>query len=141
MSTPADDEAFLRIVNVPRRGIGDASLALLGKYGARWAHPLLETARRAERIAELRPNVRDSFRSVADLIERLRQSAGAADPAMVLEQVLAVTGYEQYLAEEGPEGGERLGNVREVIAGAADWAEGPGATPRGERAGADGGPP
>ncbi len=107
IANPADDEAFLRIVNVPRRGIGDASLALLGQYGARWAHPLLETARSAERIAELRPNVRDSFRGVADLIERLRQSASAADPAMVLEQVLAVTGYEQYLAEEGPEGVER----------------------------------
>jgi DNA helicase-2/ATP-dependent DNA helicase PcrA len=42
---------------------------------------------------------------------------------MVLEQVLAVTGYEQYLAEEGPEGVERLENVRELIAGAAEWAE------------------
>ena len=123
IANPADDEAFLRIVNVPRRGIGDASLALLGQYGARWAHPLLETARSAERIAELRPNVRDSFRGVADLIDRLRLSAGAADPAMVLEQVLAVTGYEQYLAEEGPEGVERLENVRELIAGAAEWAE------------------
>jgi len=123
IANPADDEAFLRVVNVPRRGIGDASLQLLGQYGTRWAHPLLETARNAERIPELRPNVRDAFRGVADLVDRLRQAAGAADPAMVLEQVLAVTGYEQYLAEEGPEGVERLENVRELIAGAAEWAE------------------
>jgi DNA helicase-2/ATP-dependent DNA helicase PcrA len=139
IANPADDEAFLRIVNVPRRGIGDASLALLGQYGARWAQPLLETARSAERIAELRPNVRDSFRGVADLIERLRQAAGAADPAMVLEQVLAVTGYEQYLAEEGPEGVERLENVRELIAGAAEWAEVQDATTGEDGDGGDGG--
>ncbi len=123
IANPADDEAFLRVVNVPRRGIGDASVQLLGQYGTRWAQPLLETARNAERIPELRPNVREAFRGVADLVDRLRQAAGAADPAMVLEQVLAVTGYEQYLAEEGSEGVERLENVRELIAGAAEWAE------------------
>src|SRR5207302_467136 len=61
IANPADDEAFLRVVNVPRRGIGDASLQLLGQYGARWAHPLLLTARNAERIPELRPNVRDAL--------------------------------------------------------------------------------
>jgi DNA helicase-2/ATP-dependent DNA helicase PcrA len=48
---------------------------------------------------------------------------GQADPANVLEAILVATGYEQYLAEEGAEGMERLENVRELIAGAAAWAE------------------
>ncbi len=101
IANPADDEAFLRVVNVPRRGIGDASLQLLGQHGTRWAQPLLETARNAERIPELRPNVRDAFRGVAVLVDRLRQAAGAADPAMVLEQVLAVTGGDRPRAHRG----------------------------------------
>jgi len=123
IANPADDEAFLRIVNVPRRGIGDASLSLLVQAGVAWRKPLLEVARGATRVAELRPNVRDAFTGVAALVDRLRDGTGHADPATVLEAVLAATGYEQYLAEEGAEGIERIENVRELIAGAAAWAE------------------
>ena len=123
IANPADDEAFLRVVNVPRRGIGDASLAVLGRTAAGWQKPLLESARRASAIADLRPNVREALGGVASLLDRLRESVGQADPATALETVLATTGYEQYLAEEGAEGLERVENVRELVAGAAAWAE------------------
>ena len=123
IANPADDEAFLRVVNTPRRGIGDASLALLGRAAAGWQKPLLEAARRASSVGELRPNVREALAGVASLLDRLRETVGQADPATALETILATTGYEQYLAEEGPEGMERLENVRELVAGAAAWAE------------------
>jgi len=123
IANPADDEAFLRIVNVPRRGIGDASLSMLIQAAAAWQKPLLEVARGAARVAELRPNVRDAFMGVTALVDRLRDAAGQADPATLLEAVLTATGYEQYLAEEGAEGIERIENVRELVAGAAAWAE------------------
>ncbi|MGH7521227.1 MAG: ATP-dependent helicase [Gemmatimonadales bacterium] len=123
IANPADDEAFLRVVNVPRRGIGDASLAALGRSAAGWQKPLLESARRASSIGDLRPNVREALAGVASLVDRLREAVGQADPATALETVLATTGYEQYLAEEGAEGMERIENVRELIAGAAAWAE------------------
>src|SRR5206468_12862923 len=120
---PADDEAFLRVVNVPRRGIGDASLALLGRAAAGWQKPLLEAARRAGSVNDLRPNVREALASVAALLDRLREAVGQADPATALETILATTGYEQYLAEEGAEGMERIENVRVLVAGVAAWAE------------------
>jgi len=123
IANPADDEAFLRIVNVPRRGIGDASVAVLGRTAGAWQKPMLEAARRAGNITELRPNVRDALAGVASLLDRLRESVGQADPATALETILATTGYEQYLAEEGAEGMERIDNVRELVAGAAAWAE------------------
>src|SRR6059036_1197089 len=123
IANPADDEAFLRVVNVPRRGIGDASLAVLGRAAAAWQKPLLEAARRAGSVNDLRPNVREALASVAALLDRLREAVGQADPATALETILATTGYEQYLAEEGAEGMERIENVRELVAGAAAWAE------------------
>jgi ATP-dependent DNA helicase UvrD/PcrA len=123
IANPADDEAFLRVVNVPRRGIGDASLAVLGKTATGWQKPLLEAARRAGNVTELRPNVRDALSNVASLVDRLRDAVGQADPATALETILATTGYEQYLAEEGADGLERIENVRELVAGAAAWAE------------------
>src|SRR3989449_10508035 len=65
------------------------------------------------------------FRSqaVARLMDELRAGCGDADPATALERVIAAVGYGQYLADEGPEGIERLENVQELIAGAAEWAE------------------
>src|SRR6266550_2532772 len=123
IANPADDEAFARIVNVPRRGIGDASFTPLVRAATQWGKPLLETARAAERIPDLRPNVRAAFAGVAALIDDLRARYGEADPATALEQVVAAVGYAQYLADEGPEGVERLENVQELIAGAAAWAE------------------
>ena len=123
IANPADDEAFARIVNVPRRGIGDASFTPLLRAATQWGKPLLETARAAERIPDVRPNVRAAFTGVAALIDDLRARHGHADPATALEQVVAAVGYAQYLADEGAEGVERLENVQELIAGAAEWAE------------------
>jgi DNA helicase-2/ATP-dependent DNA helicase PcrA len=123
IANPADDEAFLRVVNVPRRGIGDASLAVLARAAAGWHKPMLESARQASTLSDLRPNVREGLAAVASLVDRLRESVGQADPATALETILATTGYEQYLAEEGSEGLERIENVRELVAGAAAWAE------------------
>ncbi len=133
IANPADDEAFVRVVNVPRRGIGDASLSQLLRTAAQWGKPLLETARAADRVADLRPNVREAFQALARLIADLRARYGDADPATVLEQTIATVGYGQYLADEGPEGIERLENVQELIAGAAEWAE--TAADEGEEAG------
>jgi DNA helicase II / ATP-dependent DNA helicase PcrA len=123
IANPADDEAFARIVNVPRRGIGDASIAELVRTATQWRKPLLETARAADRIPDLRPNVREAFAGVAQLIADLRTRVRQRDPATALEQAIAAVGYAQYLAAEGPEGIERLENVEELIAGAAAWAE------------------
>jgi len=123
IANPADTEAFRRVVNVPRRGIGDASLAVLARAAAGWQKPLLESARQASAISDLRPNVREALAGVASLVDRLRESVGQADPATALETILATTGYEQYLAEEGSEGLERIENVGALVAGAAAWAE------------------
>src|SRR5437899_3109124 len=61
----------------------------------------------------------------------VRERWGSADPASALEGVVRETGYERYLADEGPEGVDRIENVQELVAGAAEWAE--------EAAAADGG--
>jgi len=53
------------------------------------------------------PERREALTGVAALLDRLREAVGQADPATALETILATTGYEQYLAEEGAEGMER----------------------------------
>jgi len=119
----ADDEAFLRAVQVPKRGIGPASLTVLQMAAAQWSKPLLHTAAIADRIVDLRPHTKDAFLDFASMIDRLRAGLAHSSPAAVLERLLEAVDYEAHLAREGPEGMERMENVRELIAGAADWSE------------------
>ena len=123
LANPADDEAFLRSVGVPRRGLGETSLATLGRTAQQWKKPLLETARGAEGITDLRPNVREAFRSFAAFINGLAAAAATLAPADVLEQLIRAIDYESVLLAEGPEGADRWENVRELVASAANWSE------------------
>jgi DNA helicase-2/ATP-dependent DNA helicase PcrA len=123
VANPSDDEAFLRAVGVPRRGLGETSLTVLGQTAMHWGKPLLATARGAEMVPDLRPNVRGAFRSFAGLIDGLTERAGRLPPAEALEQVIRAIDYEAMLHAEGPEGADRWENVRELVASAADWSE------------------
>jgi DNA helicase-2/ATP-dependent DNA helicase PcrA len=122
VANPSDDEAFLRAVGVPKRGLGETSLAALGQAATQWGKPLLETAAIADRLPDLRPNVREAFRKFAGLI------SGAAalqhlPPADLLEHIIRAIDYEAVLHAEGPEGADRWENVRELVASAANWSE------------------
>ncbi len=120
---PADDEAFLRAIQVPRRGIGLASLGALRAAAQSWKRSLLDTAAIADRIGDLKPLAKEAFIKFASLIERFRQKAATTPPAALIEELLGELDYESYLAEEGPDGIERIENVRELVAGAAEWSE------------------
>jgi len=124
IANPADDEAFIRAVGVPRRGIGETSLAAFRGAAAAWGKPLLEAARIADRITGLRPNVREALQRFAALLDGLRaQSLQAAAPVSLLEELIRSLDYEAVLLAEGPEGADRWENVRELVAGAAEWSE------------------
>ncbi len=122
VANPADNEAFLRAVGAPKRGLGESSLATLTRFAAQWSKPLLETARIADRIPELRPNVREAFRAFAGLIDGAAQRRNLP-PADLLEHLIRAIDYETVLTAEGPEGADRWENVRELVASAANWSE------------------
>ncbi len=123
LANPADDEAFLRAIAVPRRGLGESSLATLGRTAAQWSKPLLETARIADRVPELRPNAREALRNFARLVDEQAVQSALLPPAEVLERIIAAIDYEAVLLAEGSEGVDRWENVRELVASAANWSE------------------
>lgn len=123
IANPRDDEAFLRAIPIPRRGIGDSSLTALAEQARLWGFSLLETAARGNMLADFRPNVRAALSAFAGLIRDLTDRVGESPPAVIMEEICKSIGYRQVLAEEGPEGIERWENVAELIAGAADWSE------------------
>ena len=123
VANPADDEAFLLAIAVPRRGVGDSTLASLAETAARWKKSLLATAALAGGLEGLRPNVRDALIGFAELVTDLRTRSEDLSPGLVLEDLVNRIDYERVLLKEGPEGADRWENVRELIAAAADWSE------------------
>src|SRR5262249_20085440 len=62
--SPADDLAFERIVNVPKRGLGDATVQLLHDHARKRRIPLTEAARAVIETDELKPKPRSALREV-----------------------------------------------------------------------------
>jgi DNA helicase II / ATP-dependent DNA helicase PcrA len=120
VANPADDEAFRRAVNVPKRGLGDATIALLVEKAALEGKPLLEIASRLDVIASLRPAARGAIDEFVTLVHRLRAAAADAAVDELLRDLVQAIRYADHLRAEGPEGLERIENVREMIAGAAE---------------------
>ncbi len=120
IANPADDEAFRRAVNVPRRGLGDATLALLAERAVLNGASLLATASRADVLAEMRPAARTALEEFVQLVQRLRGQAVDAAVDELLRALVEQIRYAEHLRAEGPEGVERIDNVREMIAGAAE---------------------
>lgn len=120
VANPADNEAFLRAVNVPRRGIGDATLAVLSERAASSGRSLLQVALEPEVLSGFRPVTRTAIVEFLQLMERLRSMAADSAVDELLREIVQATGYVDHLRSEGAEGIERIENVRELIAGAAE---------------------
>ena len=123
IANPSDDEAFIRAIAVPRRGIGDVALASLAEQARAWNLSFLAASERADAMATLRPNLRAAFTAFAQLMNGLRTRVGEAAPVTIMEEVAQAIQYEAVLATEGIEGIERWENVRELMAAAAEWSE------------------
>jgi DNA helicase-2/ATP-dependent DNA helicase PcrA len=120
IANPADDEAFRRAVAAPKRGLGDTTIEHLSTAARDAGVPMLAAAVRPDLIAGMRAAARTALGEFAALIARFRESAREAGVDELLREVVEGVRYDEYLRAEGPEGADRLENVKELITGAAE---------------------
>ncbi|HMB06700.1 MAG TPA: UvrD-helicase domain-containing protein [Isosphaeraceae bacterium] len=128
LANPKDDLAFLRVVNVPPRGVGKMSLDHLAQRAQALGLPLLAMARQAQNVPGLKDKAARALRDFGLLVDEL---AAIRDHTAeeVTRKLLALTGYRDYLAEEAKGGNEdRLANLDELVSAAREFDhEHPGA--------------
>jgi len=120
IANPSDDEAFRRAVSVPKRGLGDTTIESLSVAARSAGLPMLAAAARPELLSTIRPVARAALSEFAQLIATFAESAKEAAVDELLKQVVEGIRYDEYLKGEGPEGADRIENVRELITGAAE---------------------
>ncbi len=121
ISNPRDTAAFLRIVNYPRRGIGDATLTALLEAAQLSGLSPLEAARDASGIEGIRPAGGRALDDFAQLIDRYGALAAHKPVHELLTDLIVELRLLEKLREEGYEGIDRAGNVEELVAAASDF--------------------
>jgi DNA helicase II / ATP-dependent DNA helicase PcrA len=116
VNSPADDLAFERIVNVPKRGLGDVTVQLLHDHARKRRVPLTEAARAAIETDELKPKPRGALRGLLESLERWRKQRDSLSHTQLAEIVLDESGYtEMWQKDRSADAAGRLENLKELI--------------------------
>lgn len=120
---PADSLSLLRIINVPKRGIGDASLAKIQAYAAASNVSLFEAVSNAAAIDGLSSRFVSKLDDLAGIIFELMNLANEAPVEDLIDRVLRDTGYlEELENERTPQAQSRIDNLHELISVAQEFA-------------------
>jgi DNA helicase-2/ATP-dependent DNA helicase PcrA len=116
INSPADDLAFERIVNVPKRGLGDATVQLLHDHARKRRVPMFEAARAMIETDELKPKPRGALRGVIEAFERWRKERDNLPHTQLAEIVLDESGYtEMWQKDRSADAAGRLENLKELV--------------------------
>jgi DNA helicase-2/ATP-dependent DNA helicase PcrA len=124
---PADEISLRRIINVPKRGIGERAEACVQALATREGITFFEALRRAEDAPGIATRSLTSIRGFVGMVEELQSMVDAGERAdVVLERLLATSGYLKELEDsEDPQDETRVENLAELVAVAREFADEP----------------
>ena len=130
IANPADEVSLRRVLNVPKRGIGDRAEEYVAAYAARERITFAEALRTPDEVPGLAARSAAAIASFNALIDELREQAATGGPvAELVEAILDTTGYQASL-ENSPDlqDATRVENLQEMVSVAREFD---GSTPDG----------
>lgn len=119
-----DDVSMKRIINVPKRGIGAASLEAITRYGIAQNMNFYEAAKLAKEFGILGNGPATKVLGFVSLVEELRAIAEDGDLKALLEAIIEKTSYRDYLRQtEGEDYQDRIANIEELVSKAVTYME------------------
>jgi DNA helicase-2/ATP-dependent DNA helicase PcrA len=122
---PGDLVTIRRIVNTPKRGVGEATVAALEGFAADEGITFMEAARRADEISHLAQRAKGAVRGFVEVIDVLGSFASdGAGPARMVEAAYTESGYLAELeAEHTVESMGRIENLKELMGVALEFQQ------------------
>ncbi|WMI82120.1 DNA helicase PcrA [Anaerotignum sp. MB30-C6] len=121
LANPADTIALRRIINVPRRGIGETSIDKLVTFAEGNNLSLFDALGRLDEITELKTRA-SKFRDFYEIITSLQRDADELSAAELIDTVVKRSGYFQSLMTEGTEEAlSRIQNIDEFVNKAVEY--------------------
>ncbi|MHA6801230.1 UvrD-helicase domain-containing protein [Bounagaea algeriensis] len=126
IDNPEDTVSLRRVLNVPKRGIGDRAESVVAAHAERERLSFAQALRAAAAgdIAELNTRAARAINGFVALLDELRELAAQADVGELLETVLERTGYRAGLdASDDPQDATRVENLDELLTVAREFTE------------------
>lgn len=121
---PADNISLLRIINVPRRGIGDTTIGRLTEYAAKNNMPLFEAVSNPDLVPGLTARAKHQLEGLAELIFNLMSCQNTLPVAELVDKVMRDSGYLAELeSDSDPLAQGRIENLKELVSDAKKFAE------------------
>jgi len=112
---PRDDIAFLRIINVPARKIGPATIEVVKKYAENYTMSLLEVLGNTDGMEELSDSKKEVLKKFYTQIQALQKVAEKEPISILLDRLIEKIEYVKYLDDGSGEGEARIQNVQELF--------------------------
>ncbi|NLK38521.1 MAG: DNA helicase PcrA [Epulopiscium sp.] len=121
LKNPLDAIALRRVINVPKRGIGDTSIDKVTSFAMENGISFYDALGRLGEIPELKTRAR-KFQEFYDLMQHLKEDSMTLSVSQLMDAVIKKTGYMQVLLDEGTdEALMRLENIDEFINKAVEY--------------------
>lgn len=124
IAQPSDDLAFERIMNTPKRGLGEASVQLLHNHARRARIPMLQAARVLLETEDLRPKPRQALRQLVQDFTRWSSLIETMAHNELAEMALEESGYvEMWRADRSADAAGRVENLKELVRSMEDFPD------------------
>jgi DNA helicase II / ATP-dependent DNA helicase PcrA len=113
---PANDLKFERIINVPKRGLGDTTIREIHNLARARGTPMFQAARDIIETEELKPRARKSLTDLVTTFDRWRARLNEMKHTDLAELILDESGYTaMWQADKNPQSQSRLENLKELV--------------------------
>ena len=120
---PSDTISFRRIVNVPKRGLGEVSVTKFLAWQSGSGLNVLDALVRADDCAELTPRARKTLSQLGRALSEINKLADTESPDRIIKQIIQRFDYDSYLDDGTERGEERCRNVDELISMAKEYGD------------------
>lgn len=122
VSQPADDLAFERIINLPKRGVGPKAIDDLRALARSRATNLLDALQQSLVESDVKPKLRETYRLFWQMYQNWQQALPNVTPTALAAQILEDSGYvAMWQADSDADAKSRLENLKELLNGLSEF--------------------